>query len=104
MTRTVVATMLTGALSVGAIGVGLVSAPASAQVEIVVAPPAAWIATSSPVYFEGHPAYWYGNRWYYRDGRNWAYYHSEPRFLFEYRGRREPVRHFYERGHGFRHR
>jgi hypothetical protein len=50
-------------------------------------PPAAYVATASPVYYEGHPAYWYGNRWYYRNGGGWGYYRSEPRYLNEYRGR-----------------
>lgn len=51
-------------------------------------PPDGYIATTEPVYFEGRPAYWYGNRWYYRDGGRWSYYHSEPRELY---GRRVPA-------------
>jgi hypothetical protein len=42
-------------------------------------PPADYIATVEPVYFEGHAAYWYGNRWY--------HYDREPPGLVGYRGR-----------------
>ena len=75
----------------------LISTPAAAQIEIF--PPAAFIATSSPVYFEGHAAYWYNDQWYYRDGPAWRHYSSEPTFLRDYRGRHEPVRQYYGRGH-----
>jgi hypothetical protein len=64
----------------------LLPARSSAQ-EVVVAPPAEYLATAEPVYYEGHPAYWYGNRWYYRNGAAWGYYHDEPGFLRDYRGR-----------------
>jgi hypothetical protein len=50
-------------------------------------PSAAYVATASPVYYEGRPAYWYGNRWYYRDGGGWGHYRSEPRYLNQYRVR-----------------
>jgi|HubBroStandDraft_2_1064218.scaffolds.fasta_scaffold179359_2 hypothetical protein len=50
-------------------------------------PPADYIATVEPVYFEGHAAYWYGNRWYYRDGARWGHYDREPPGLVGYRGR-----------------
>ena len=33
-------------------------------------PPDAYIATTDPVYFEGHASYWYGGRWYYREWRS----------------------------------
>jgi hypothetical protein len=48
-------------------------------------PPPGFVATASPVYYEGHPAYWYGNRWYYRDGAGWGAYRSEPGYLRNYR-------------------
>jgi hypothetical protein len=51
-------------------------------------PAPAYVATVAPVYYEGRPAYWYGNRWYFRDGGGrWGYYRSEPRYLYQYRGR-----------------
>jgi hypothetical protein len=61
---------------------------ASAQVvEVVVEPPAAFIATAAPEYFEGRPVYWYNNYWYYRDHGRWTYYRSEPGFLYGRRSR-----------------
>lgn len=59
-------------------------------------PPDAFIATSEPVYWEGRPAYWYGDRWYYRDGGRWSYYQSEPRGLYEHRVQVAPPRRVYE--------
>jgi hypothetical protein len=60
---------------------------AHAQVAVVIEPPAAWVATVQPEYFEGRPVYYYGDHWYYRDRGRWAFYHSEPRYLYERRGR-----------------
>ncbi len=93
-------TMVKTALCAGAIISCLLSPPARAQVEVEVAPPPEIIATTRPVYFEGHAAYWYGNRWYYRDGGNWRFYHEEPGYLRGYRGHYQPVRVFYGREHG----
>ena len=53
----------------------------------IVEPPAAYIATVQPEYFEGRPVYYYNNYWYYRDGYGrWGYYRYEPAFLRERRG------------------
>jgi hypothetical protein len=76
------------------------SGAAFAQVEVVVGPPPAFIATSEPVFYEGRPAYWWGGRWYFRDGGAWRFYHDEPAHLREYRGHHEPGRQFYGRAHG----
>jgi len=73
------------------------AAPAGAGIRIEIFPPAEYVATVAPVYYEGHAAYWYQSRWYYRDGRSWRTYDDEPRYLREYRGRREPERHYYGR-------
>ena len=87
----------------------IASSPARAQVavEVEVFPPPAFIATAVPVYHEGRAAYWYRNRWYYREGRAWRYYHVEPVYLREYRGRyHEHFRpYYYGRAHegGYRH-
>ena len=54
---------------------------ANAQIEVQVYPPAAYIATAQPEYFEGRPAYFYNNYWYYRDHGRWSYYRSEPGYL-----------------------
>jgi hypothetical protein len=104
MTRNFVTT-LKGVLSAAALIACLSSSPARAQFEVVVSPPSDYLATTEPVYFEGHAAYWYGNRWYYRDGSAWRYYHDEPQYLHDYRGRGGPRQHFYGRGReGFRRR
>ena len=77
---------LAGARDAGAqVGVSVEVTPPEA--DVVVAPPAAYIATTEPEYFEGRPVYFYNNYWYYRDGYGrWSYYRSEPAYL---RGRRE---------------
>jgi hypothetical protein len=87
--------MLKGILCVGAVALCLTTTPAEAQ--IVLYPPAAYIATTAPVYYQGHASYWYGNRWYYRNGAGWGSYDREPSFL---RGRHAPARHFYGSGRG----
>jgi hypothetical protein len=48
-------------------------------------PPDSYIATAQPFYYEGRPAYFYNNRWFYRDGARWNYYRSEPAVLGGYR-------------------
>jgi hypothetical protein len=64
-------------------------------------PPDAYIATADPYYFDGHASYWYGNRWYYRDGGHWAHYDHEPPALYQRRIQAAPARRSYEsyRGH-----
>ena len=64
-------------------------------------PPDAYIATTEPVYFDGHASYWYGNRWYYRDGGGWNHYDREPAGLYQRRMGGPIVRRSYEpyRGH-----
>jgi hypothetical protein len=90
--------MLKGALLLGAISAALAAAPAQAQIEIRIGPPAWYIATSRPVYYEGHAAYWYGNRWQYREGNRWHTYRDEPRYLRDRRGGdRSRERHDYGR-------
>ena len=59
-------------------------------------PPDAYIATTTPYYYEGHATYWYGNRWYYRDGGRWSHYEREPSGLRDHRG--DGGRRTYERG------
>jgi len=59
-------------------------------------PPDAFVATAEPVYYEGHATYWYGGRWYYRDGRGWNHYESEPPALYQRRAQAAPARRNYE--------
>jgi hypothetical protein len=75
------------------------AAPARAGVTISIFPPAAYVATSRPVYYQGHASYWYQGHWHYRNGRTWRTYNTEPRYLHDYRGHHEPERHYY----GYRH-
>ena len=89
-----------------AVSLAAASLPALAQIEVEVFPPPAYIATATPVYVEGRPAYWWRHHWYYREGRRWAYYREEPAGL---RGRQrdwERHRAYYGREHerGFRRR
>lgn len=63
-------------------------------------PPPAYIATTPPVYYGGYPSYWYGNRWYRREGARWRAYREEPRFLRDYRSHGPLPRAYYGRGHG----
>jgi hypothetical protein len=36
------------------------------------------IETYPSVVYEGQPVYFYGDRWWHRDGRGWTYYRDEP--------------------------
>jgi hypothetical protein len=56
-------------------------------------PPATYVSTAEPVYYEGRPVYWYHDHWYYRDARGWRHYGNEPASLHEHRvatARRQP--------------
>ncbi len=87
-------------LSVGIVAAALVAIAPAASAQDDDYPPPEVIATLSPVYFEGHAAYWYHNHWHYRDARGgWGYYHDEPGFLRDRRVARPMDRHFYTSGH-----
>jgi hypothetical protein len=74
----------------------------SALAQVVEIVPPEVVATTEPVYFEGHAAYWYGGRWMYRDGRGaWTHYGTEPPFLAERRMRFAPAHRYYGGG-GYR--
>jgi hypothetical protein len=64
-------------------------------------PPAGYIATATPVYYQGYPSYYYGGRWYWREGSAWRIYRDEPVYLRDYRTRvTVPIpRQSYGRGH-----
>jgi hypothetical protein len=73
------------------VGVGLCASPEASAQEVVAYPDAAYIATAEPVYYNGAAHYWYRDRWYYRNGRNWASYGGgEPGYLHDYRYRAWP--------------
>jgi hypothetical protein len=106
MNRTI-ATLSKGFVIVSAVGalaaVCLIGAPAAAQ---WVPPPSEFVATTEPVYYEGHAAYLYNNRWYWRDERGgWNHYENEPPFLADRRAHAPPMRRSWEHGeHGQEHR
>jgi uncharacterized membrane protein YgcG len=85
-------------LAVSALAVVCVTglSPQAAQAEVVVSfPSAAFLATVEPVYYEGHAAYWYMNRWRYRDGQGWHSYGAEPPYLMNRRFHSAPGRWYY---------
>jgi hypothetical protein len=59
-------------------------------------PPDAIVATTEPVYFDGHASYLYGGRWYYRDGNRWSHYDHEPPALAQRRVQAPPRQRTYE--------
>jgi hypothetical protein len=72
----------------------LVVAPAAAQWD---PPPPEYIATTEPVYYEGHSAYWYNNHWFWRDDHGgWNHYDQEPQFLRDRRAHFPPGRRSWE--------
>jgi hypothetical protein len=62
------------------------SPDASAQMEVRIGPPTAYIASYEPVYYNGFAHYLYRDHWYYRDRVGWHYWDHEPGFLHGYRG------------------
>jgi hypothetical protein len=60
--------------------------PGEAAAQDSRSPPSAFIATTSPEYFDGRPVYWWDGSWFYRDGNRWNFYHDEPPTLRGLRG------------------
>ena len=97
-----IATLSKGFVIVSAVGalaaVSLVGVPAAAQ---WAPPPSEYIATTEPVYYEGHAAYWYGGHWFWRDEHGgWNHYDREPPFLADRRTHSPPVRRSFEEHRG----
>jgi hypothetical protein len=59
-------------------------------------PPAVYITTASPSYYEGHAVYYYNSRWGWRDPHGWHWYEHEPAVLHEHRVHAPPARYHYE--------
>ena len=96
----VIVTASKGFVIASAIGVlaavFLTGVPADAQ---WAPPPPEYVATTEPVYYEGHAAYWYGNHWNWRDAHGgWNHYDREPPALAERRMHAAPVRRSFEHG------
>ncbi len=94
-----VATLSKGFVILSAVGavatVSLIGTPAAAQ---WAPPPAEYVATTEPTYYEGHAAYWYGGHWSWRDAHGgWNHYDNEPASLAERRAHAPPVRRSWER-------
>jgi hypothetical protein len=96
--------------SIGALAL-VIAAPLDAGAQppppdVIAPPPPEVIATVEPVYYEGHPAYWYGGHWYWRDPHGWHWYANEPAFLRDHRAHEPPRRYHYDgrgyEGHGRR--
>ena len=90
--RTLVAVFAVSVLSV------VSPPPRVAEAQVVVEfPPAAYLATVEPFYYENHATYWYRNHWRYRDGGGWHMYNTEPAFLATRRLHGAPGRWLYGR-------
>jgi hypothetical protein len=89
-------TTMKAAAAAGALAfAGALSTDAQAQ---PLEPPAVYITTASPYYYEGHAVYWYNNRWGWREphGGGWHWYEHEPQALHEHRVHAPPARYHYE--------
>ena len=84
MGRTIIlhAAFLAGAIALGAGCVARVEEPV-AYAEADYVPPT--VTTYPSTVYEGRTVYYYGDRWYYRDGSRWAYYRREPPVLYRQR-------------------
>ena len=43
------------------------------------------LASTAPVYYQGRPAWYYNEHWYFRSGGGWSYYRGEPGYLYNQR-------------------
>jgi len=66
--------------------VAVAAYPTEAKAQVVYYPPAEYVASYTPYYWNGHPHYFYRNHWYYRDHGAWRGYDHEPGFLWDHRG------------------
>jgi hypothetical protein len=83
--------MSTGAFAAILYVAGSVGFARPAAAQIVITPPEpVFVATTPPVYYEGHASYWYHNQWVWRDGHGWHGYDHEPAYLHDHRGRPAP--------------
>lgn len=72
-----------GSLALGALGV--TGCYADVYGDPAYYPSDGFVATEDPVYYDGQATYFYGGRWYYRNGGGWSAYRSEPAYLRQYR-------------------
>jgi hypothetical protein len=62
-------------MSLGILGTGTLATTSASAQEVY--PPAEYVATASPVYYNGYAHYYYGGRWYYRNGGAWNRYNGD---------------------------
>jgi hypothetical protein len=91
--KRIISKILVSALLPLAAGVAISTAAPSAEAQVVYYPPASYVASYRPVYYNGYAHYWYGNRWWYRDHGVWRGYVTEPAYLYGRRG--EWATHYY---------
>jgi len=58
---------------------------AEVRAEPVYYPPPMFLSSTAPVYYQGRPAWFYNDHWYFRSGGGWSYYRSEPGYLYNQR-------------------
>jgi hypothetical protein len=80
---------------VAAVGCAMEAGASFPGIAVESYPPDGYIATTEPVYYEGHATYWYGGNWYYRDGNRWSHYDREPPPLQQRRVQAAPMRRSY---------
>jgi hypothetical protein len=69
------------------VGTVVCAAPATARAQYVAPPPPppSYVASYSPVYYNGLAHYYWHDHWYYRDRYGaWQYYENEPVYFREY--------------------
>ena len=89
LVRAAVKTLAAGALACTAVTVsaGLGACYATVEPDVAVEPAPPNLETYPSVVYEGHPTYFYNNRWYYRNGGGaWVNYRTEPPELMRRRG------------------
>ncbi len=87
--KRIISRILVSALLPLSAGVAVTAAAPSAEAQVVYTvgyPPASYIASYRPVYYNGYAHYWYNNHWYYHDHGVWRGYATEPGFLYGQRG------------------
>ncbi len=83
----IVSKILVSALLPLGVAAAISTASPSAEAQVVVAyPPSSYIASYTPVYYNGYAHYYYNNHWYYRDHGIWRGYATEPAYLYGRRG------------------
>lgn len=73
-----------GMLAVRALLLSLAVVGCTSRAHVVAEVPVA-VETYPSTYYDGRVVYWVGDRWYFRRGDVWLYYHHEPVYLRDHR-------------------